>query len=156
MNSSLVELTTSTTPPTMSASAEHNTTSSTGPEPTQAAIKVTSVPLDYTTTTSVPLSSPVVRQFSSPLRELQNNQTGITTPAPSSRHLTLPPNLPSSTIPEQAEKTLSHSTTSHKPLTTQKHIFCPSDKVYLLNVNTDKAVVSWRSPFYPKSVTSMQ
>ena len=125
MNSSLVELTTSTTPPTMSASAEHNTTSSTGPEPTQAAIKVTSVPLDYTTTTSVPLSSPVVRQFSSPLREVQNNQTGITTPAPNSRHLTLPPNLPSSTIPEQAKKALSHSTTSHKPLTTQKHISCP-------------------------------
>ena len=179
MNLSQVELNTSTTRPalyalpqyepspttqtgrtTSSASAEHNRTSSSGPEPTQAhqaVIKVPSVPLNYATTTSVPLSSPVEQQFSSALREVvENNQTKITTPAPSSTHLTLPPNLPSSTIPEQVETTPSHSTASHKPLTTLKHISCPSDTVYLLDVDSDKAAVSWRSPFYPQSVTSMQ
>ena len=176
INSSQVELNTSTTCPalyalpqyepspttqtgrtTSSASAEHNRTSSSGSEPTQAVIKVRSVPFDYATTTSVPLSSPVEQQFSSALREVvENNQTEITTPAPSSTHLTLPPDLPSSTIPEQVETTPGHSTASHNPLTTQKHISCPSDKIYLLDVNSDKAAVSWRSPFYPQSVTSMQ
>ena len=166
MNSSHVELNTSTTRPalytlpkyepsqttqlhitTSSASAEHNKTSFRGPEPTHAVMKVT----------SVPLSRPVALRFSMPSREVvKSSHTEITTLFPSSTQRTWPHNLPSSTIPEQAKTTPSHSTASHKPLITQKHISCPSDTVYLLDVASDKVVVSWRSPFYPQSVTSMQ